>query len=306
MSILRRFTDFVLQNRAQAIGTAFVIAYLPLIGMISILIAGLVTLRKGALEGFLVLLAATAPCILSYYLFPSAEAIEFEWITLNIIVISNFLVWVFALLLRGYSNWSLVLEYGLLLGILVVGVVHILNPDIQNKWSALLTKYVTHSQVLMKEFKTDAKLQENVYKTINSAKKLATGMAVVFILFNTWQQLFIARWWQAAIFNPGGLRKELHAIRMSHVMGVLYILCFVLAYLNNETALDITPITNTVFAVAGLSLLHALFIRLKLGWLCLLLTYIACILLFPVSLLLLAALALLDVGFNFRSRLLTL
>ena len=61
MMLLRRFTDFVLQSRIHAIGTAFVLTFIPWIGApVSVLIAALVTLRKGIFEGVLVLIAASA------------------------------------------------------------------------------------------------------------------------------------------------------------------------------------------------------------------------------------------------------
>jgi len=301
MSVLRRFTHFVLQSRFQAIGVAFLLAYIPIIGSISILIAGLVTLRKGALEGFYILLAATVPCLLSNYIVPPAPAIaEFAYVTLIVIVTSNVLVWIFAILLRKYNNWSLILEYGFLLGVLAIGSIHILYPDIQEKWNQVLTKYMNQSQQLVKELKPGMKVKQE--QTVNAVKKYSTGFVVVFILMTGFLQLLIAREWQARMFNPGGLKKELYVIRMSHVAGFLFMACFVLIVFNQEMGLDIISIPIVIFAIAALSLIHALFARVKLGRRWLLLTYFITFLLFPISVVILSIVALFDVWANFRGR----
>ena len=88
---LRRFTDFVLQNRLQAMATAFITAFIPVIGSISILIAALVTLRKGAYEGALVAVAATLPYIISYFTaIPAADQVQMAVAMLAILIVSNF------------------------------------------------------------------------------------------------------------------------------------------------------------------------------------------------------------------------
>lgn len=143
MSILRRCTDFVLQNRLQAMGVAFIISYIPLLGSVAILIAGLVTLRKGAFEGLLVVIAATLPYLLKYYTGFGGGVIESEIAVIGLVLslVSNMLVWVFAIVLRRYNNWNTVLEYAVLLGLVVIGLVHILYPDIQAWWATQLTRY---------------------------------------------------------------------------------------------------------------------------------------------------------------------
>ena len=64
--MLNRFTDFILRNRLHAIIVAFLLSYIPLFGSsIGILIAIFITLRQGALEGTLVLIATLAATVCS-------------------------------------------------------------------------------------------------------------------------------------------------------------------------------------------------------------------------------------------------
>src|SRR3990167_7335999 len=141
--LLRRLTDFVLQSRLKAMGVAFLFSFIPLIGgSISILIAALVTLRKGAFEGTFVLGAAILPYLFSYAAYGASEEAELVFIATSVIVAINVLTWLYALVLRRYSNWSLVIEGAALSGIMIVAVIYLAYHNIQNWWVAELTHYL--------------------------------------------------------------------------------------------------------------------------------------------------------------------
>ncbi len=303
MSLLRKFTDFILQSRSRAFGVAFVCAYIPLLGSISILIAGLVTLRKGMLEGALILFAATAPFLLSYYMVsPPAEQAEMALIALVAVVVSNVLVWVYAILLRRYDNWSLILELSVLVSVVIIGAVHIFNPDIQNWWGTQLTAFFAKATAGMTGMpNSDVVMQVQV---VNVIKPFATGLAALSILLNGLLQLLLARWWEVIMFaTPGTLRKELYNIRFGYVVGALFVAIVLWSFSGDAMALDIRPVFYGLFFIAGLSVVHYLLAPAKYGWFGLVLVYIALILLFPKSIMAVAVFALLDVLLNLRRRL---
>jgi hypothetical protein len=303
--LLRRFTDFILRNRLQAMAVAFICAYVPLLGSISILIAGLVTLRKGILEGALVLCAATVPFLLNYYISPlPANEAHMALMAIGIAVVSNVIVWLYAVLLRQYSNWSLLLELSVLAGAVIIGVVHFFNPDIQNWWGTQLTTYFTKATAAMDDLsKTDILNIKMQLQAVNVSKPYATGLLVVSMLCNGLLQLALARWWQAAAFAPGTLRQELHHIRFGYVMGILFIAVLLLSLGGNATVLDMKPVFYGLFFIAGLSLVHCLLASIKYSWFWLVLCYLALILFFPKSEMVVAFFALLDVLLNLRRRL---
>lgn len=303
---LRRFTDYVLQGRLQAIATAFIIAFIPVIGSISILIAALVTLRKGAFEGAVVAIAATLPYVISYFIaIPPQGQEQMALEMLMILIASNILTWFFAILLYRFNNWNLTLELGALIGIGIVLAVHLFYPDIQAWWVTQLNAYfmkVTNA-VDKASFETGPlKLNEVQLRAINAMKHFATGFLVVSIILNALLQLVMARWWQAVIFNPGGLRKELYQIHFSHVAGAIFVIGLALSMAGSEVALDAMPIIYAIFCIAGLSLIHQFIATTKNGWLWLIIIYSGVIWLFPVSIVLIAIVALLDTGLNFRKR----
>jgi hypothetical protein len=302
--ILRRFTDYILQGRLQAMGTAFVFGFVPLLGTVSILIAAFITLRKGVLEGLLVLVAATLPLLLEYMAFPPQPDAAVTTLEITLVLLaSNLLTWLFAAALRKYSSWSLVLQLGALLGIIAVCAVHIVYPDIASWWHAKLTGYFSSSLDMMSQIKADdTQTQESmVTKVVTMLTPYATGWVAIFLIFNSLLQVFLARWWQASIFNPGGLKKELYQIRMSQIAGIVFFITLIWSYWGNAVILDIMPILFITFAAAGFSLLHYLLALKKHGWIWLGLIYLVATLV-PESVVVISIIALLDISLDFRKR----
>ena len=58
---MRALAEFAMRGRSHAIGIAFISASLPLLNWLCSAIVGLVILRKGPLEGLLVLMWALIP-----------------------------------------------------------------------------------------------------------------------------------------------------------------------------------------------------------------------------------------------------
>ncbi len=114
--------------------------------------------------------------------------------------------------------------------------------------------------------------------------------------------MLLARWWQAVIFNPGGLKKELYQIRLSYLSVALFVAAAGLSWLGNLVSMDIMPILYAGFGAAGFSLLHNLLARLPTGRLWLTVVYIGFIIVFPRSIEIIAMFAVLDVLLNFRER----
>jgi len=311
MSILHRFTNFILQGRVFACSIAFILAYVPVIGSVSVLIAGLVTLRKGAFEGALVFLAATVPYVFNYYnnTTPIETDISLAAIAFIIFTISNSFMWFFACLLRRYSSWSFVLDWAILLGVFIIGIIHFSYPDIKNWWSQQLTEYFSKTTAMMREIQPNAEalpavVQEQI---VNIIKVYATGLLFASMLFNALVQLLIARWWQAMIFNPGELRKELLNIRLSYMAGLLFFIIYPLAHWRNEIAMDAIPVVYLIFSAAGLSIIHCLLAK-KMRIMGMFFLYVGLIgiILFPggisIVALVFSLIGFLDIGINFRKQ----
>jgi hypothetical protein len=296
----RRFTDYLLANRWQAIGFVFILTFLPILGVFfGILIATFITLRKGAFEGAIATLATTLPYAAIFFMggkYSGHAVPHVVWAAVGVAVLSNVLTWVFAVMLRRGVVWSNILQIAALAGVLAISVIHLIFPDVANWWGMQLQQVLNAS---------DPKQQALQLETINITKQFATGVMVTGILLNAILQLIVARWWEADIFSPGMLRKELHNIRLSRLAGLLFVFGLVLSYIGNSVVMDILPVIYLLFCAAGLSLIHYIFSTMIVSptrWFWLLMLYMIVIFSLPVSLVMISALALLDIVFDVRKR----
>lgn len=303
---LQRFTNYILNHRWQTIVLVFACTFVPVLGIVGILIATLVTLRKGVLDGAMTTIAATVPYLISFGLTGNQEgAIPLVvWAAVGVAVLSNVLTWVFAVMLRRHTSWSLILQIAALAGVLVISIVHLAYPSVADWWGVQLQAYYNQAQGVTGLLKTSSPTSDLQLEAINATKQYATGLMVAAVLFNALLQLVAARWWQAIVFSPGGLRRELHGIRLSHLAGALFVVSLVLSYLGNSVVLDIMPVLYMLFGAAGLSLVHYFFgmMRSPTVWFWLTLFYVALIISLPTSVVLIAVLALVDVWFDLRKR----
>lgn len=295
--VLRRFADFVLQSRLNAILVVVLCSFIPFVGIVSILIAALVTLRKGIFEGAVITLAASVPVVVGYLMFPATEQIDLAFSAFAIVLLSNILTWFFACVLYRNGQWSLTLEFAILIGIAIVGAVHFFYPTIQGFWGDELTKYFGKTAEMLSPKLSDAELD-----AIQTIKQYATGLVVASILFNALVQLLVARWWQSIAYQPQGLRKELYQIRLGYAAGAILIAALILAYSGNGTALDCLPVIFLSFVTAGLSVVHFYLAPMLRGWLWLTMIYVGLVWLVPWSVFVISFLAFIDIGLDIRKR----
>jgi len=306
----QRFTKYMLEHRLEAVLLTFGFTFIPVLGVLGILFAALVTLRKGPAEGAIVTVAATMPYVFSFMLAshdPNALPIVL-WTAVMVAVVSNILTWVFASMLAWQLSWSRILQIAALIGVLVISVIHLQFANIADWWSAQLTSYYTQASKAMSEVlnetanggPSDAQLE-----SIKMTKYYISGMIGSAILLNAVLQLVVARWWQSILYAPGVLRRELHHIRLSKMAGILFMVGIILSYIgNNSVVLDIMPIAYLLFAGAGLSLIHFFFGKMvsPTRWFWISLLYVAIIFAMPLSVVIVAMMALFDVWFDLRKR----
>lgn len=306
---LRRLLDYIEQHRYQSLGGLFLLTFVPVVGVFSILVAALVTLVKGALEGAIFTLAATVPLLIKFWWSESDFAIPLAlWAGIGVAVASNLLTWVFAVMLRRHMNWSAMLQVAALVGVLVISVLHLAYPNVAVWWGEQLQSFYHQVASIASEEQTQkavkTALTEVQAESISVTKYYASGMMVSAILFNAMMQLMVARWMQGILYSPRMLRRELHGIRLSSLAGFLFMASLVFWYLGNSVVLDIMPILFLLFAAAGLSVIHY-FLGLfesPTTWFWLVLLYVALIIALPASIMVISIIALLDVWLDLRRR----
>lgn len=333
---LRQFTAKLLRHRWYAMLLAFAstligvciarsMAGLPvvlgLIGLsgsifltlLGILIAALVTLVNGPIEGAVTTVAATAPYLITLYL-PVKGADDpaalnlWIWMGLGVAVASNILTYVFAIMLRHKAGWSLVIQVAALLGVLVISVIHLAYPAVTDWWGlqvhALQIYYEKSAAASNVKMPMPAVAPDTQAEMTEVIKQVVNGMIMMLVLINATFQLAVARWWQSSIYTPGSVGYELRGIRLSRLAGVLFIASLVFSYVGNTVVLDMMPILYVLFGAAGISLVHYIFkqIHSPNTWFWLMVFYLILFFALPFSLVMLAMLALFDIWLNVRRR----
>jgi len=296
---VRRLLNYIEQYRYRSLALLFLWSFIPIIGVFGIVIAALITLIKGALEGALFTIVTTIPLLIIFWWKVDYYAVVplVWWMGIGAAIVSNILTWVLAVMLGRHTNWSNMIQIAALLGVLVISVVHLAYPDVANWWGNQMQSL--YSQQPSKGAPTEAQAD-----TISITKYYASGMMVSGILFSAFMQLIAARWLQSLVYSPRMLRRELHALRLSHLAGLLFMASIFFWYYGNSVVLDIMPVLYLLFSMVGLSIIHYFFSVFSLPntWFWLTFTYIVMIMALPISVMALSSIALFDVWLDLRRR----
>lgn len=305
--MVKRFGEYLLSSPWVAALMALMFSVLPLFGWLSLTIVGLVTLRKGWRAGLWVTLWASMPSIV-FGFFGMTQFWIFG------ILGGTLAVWGMACFLRYSASWTLLLEVSALFAVLLIAALHLLMPDLPAWWIAKYTELlnqvtqgVSSGQAAAPQF--DPQVWADFTSVLQQPDLLAkvarvsTGFSLSFLLLSKWMIVGLARWWQAALFNPQGLRVELYFVRIGYTallgFALTVLAMLVLGWLP---AWDIFPIFMLLYLLAGLSLLHALLARTPMAILGLSLLYLLMIFLPFYVIGIVAMLACGDTLIDFRGR----
>ncbi len=270
-----------MRGRAQACLVALLGVLVPLIGPAAV---GLVTLRKGSVEGALVALWASLPFVVSYFAGQSSPFVA----VMSILALANTLI--VANVLRGTASWSLALvsDVCVAVGFVVVAGV-VFQTDLGVMMSDLTELFVSVSEQLEKDY---------VMPDTSSVLAWVAWMTA----FSALLGVVVARWWQALLFNPGGFQQEFQGIRLESKVGLGCLLLVILGFTLLSEFQFWLQLASIPLIVCGLSLLHYTAKVKKAGGYWLVLMYLG-LFLGPVMSGLLVALGAIDSVLNLRARL---
>ncbi len=280
---MRALAQFVMRGPMQAAGVAAFTTAVPLLFWIGAAVIGLVILRLGLRQGLSIGLWALLPA-LGWSWFgqdPTALAVLLE-------------VSLMAAVLRTSQSWQKALLSGSFLALIIGLLLPILYPG-------LLEQLVQTGVSFYQQYNADVaremgdQLEPIIRQTMNAS------MAGTFLVAGAVLTM-VARNWQAGLYNPGGFRKEFHALRLS---GPVATMCIVAMFagpvlgLNSVLMAWVAGLPPTIAAVA---LVHGIVGRKGLSKQWLVMFYIAMLLLGPSLLLLLLIVAFVDSWLDIRGR----
>jgi hypothetical protein len=288
---VRNLAAYVMRGRKHAILLALLFTFIPFVGWISDVIVALVTLRKGAKEGALVLLWVLLPSVV-------LAIVSYPQLWLYDIVGGSLVSYGLAVLLHYSNSWARVLQVGALVGIVSVFIVHICVPDITQHWLQTVTNYLSTAQQQFNWNIAPVNLQQIAYRLA----KIATGVQVALLLLGDLFNLAIARWCQAHLFNPQALAPELRNVRISYFAVAMLILVLLGCLAGMAAAIDSLPVVVLPFILAALSLIHSCVVSMKITKWWLIGFYGLLVLFLPYLIVLLVLVALIDCWLDIRRR----
>jgi hypothetical protein len=297
---MRGLASFVMRGRGQAtlvVATSAVLsALLPPVSWLSSGAVALVTLRKGIVDGLLVIVGALVGAgILSFL------ALGNPWPALSFALVLWLPVAAMAAVLRATVDLGAALAVAGVIGLLAVGLLHLLLGDPGPWWAAMLQPLIEPALEGV-----DAGQAALVREFIGAAADYMTGLMVAAGLVNLLLGLVIGRLWQAGLYNPGGFRGEFHALRLPRVAAVAALALFAAALLQGGApglVPDLAAALLVPCALAGLATVHGLAGRLRGGIGVLVALYVMLVLALPEIAVALAAMGLASAWFDLVGRL---
>ncbi|MCY4471270.1 MAG: hypothetical protein OXC07_00380 [Kistimonas sp.] len=282
---MRSLASFIMRGRAQAAAFAFFATAAPFCFLLGGAGVALVMLRKGATDGLVVALWALLP------------AAAWAWSGQPLAVLSLLLLVPMALCLRLTASWPWTLAAMVLSGVAVGGyVASAFAPQVDEIVSLFYQLYGARLDALLA---ADSELTQSGLHAFILTSFIRS--VVCLAVFSALLALFLARAWQAALYNPGGLRGEMHSLRIPPVAACLLLAAGILVNPGEgPLSAALQPVFLAPLLVSGTALVHMLSRKAgKLATTCLVLYYA----LLPVSYPGILVLSCLDSFVNFRARL---
>lgn len=289
----------ILKGPSQA---ALVAATLAILGILLIPFVwlsgaaiGLVALVKDSRQTLLVLgMTAAGTAVFASLIFATPSMV------LYFLLAAWLPVWLAAYVLRTITlATSLQLISGL--SLLAIAGLYAFFPDMGEYWREPMDLMV---QQLNEQSQGELSL-EVLQDVEDLAIKMIPGLLVCSVLFGTMISLFLARWWQSVIFNPGGFGQEFKALNLGKVTAIIAILIVVIVALaGSELWYAMLLVVLALYTTQSVSVLHAVFDgkRLNKVWL-----YLIYLVMFfsPEVAAMMILLGISDAWIDFRRRLIT-
>ncbi|WP_445673619.1 hypothetical protein ACUDA6_02950 [Pseudomonas ceruminis] len=274
---MRALADFIMRGRVQATLVVVVSAVLPLLFWLSAAAGSLVLLRRGFKDASMVIAIGLLPAVVIWS-FGDPSTLLVLLGTLGL-----------AALLRVGHSWSRVL-----LSSVVLGLVYSLILD----------------AVLRDTFEVLAKALSEALPQVEGkpvipgeliGPVLVASTAVMLQLFSV-LALMLARYWQAALYNPGGFGREFRELKLPRVVMLVLVAAMVLGPFIGPQFIVLASASSLVLVLAGIALMHGLVAQGRLAGFWLVGMYVTLPLIMQLIYPLLVVLAIVDSLIDFRGR----
>lgn len=291
---MRFLAHFAMRGMGQAVMVTTVTGLLSLIllpiSYFSAATIALVTLRIGHLAGLkVVALATLATGILAQLVLGT------PWVSLGFLLMMWLPVWWVAVVLRRSQSLGKAVLHAAIIGGGVVALFHLLIPDPLQWWQLILSDVFQ----LLLSGGGDEGLQQ-VSQMVEDVAPLMTGVLAMMMVFHLIGGLFVARWWQAVLYNPAGFGAEFRALQLGRRVAIGGTILLGLTLVTDHLLINsMLFVVVLLFGVQGVAVVHGLVRKLQAhrGWL---IAHYLLLMMAPQALVALALVGLVDNWFDFR------
>ncbi len=282
---------YIMRGRIQAMIVATSLALLslmmPPVSVLSSATVALVTLRLGAKEGLTLLgCSSLATAILGFLVIGSFQ------FALMYVMVLWLPVWLIAIVLRESRSLFLTIEIAVWVGVIGVIGFYLYDADPATLWKSILTQMIPVEAPVVD-------LQQKIDMLVHYMTGIIAAGSVCGLLFG----LFLGRWWQANLYNPGGFKQEFLFLQCKGRLSVgafaLVGIAVATSGVISEIVWNTTILLFVLFAVTGTAVLHTVFSKMKLERFIVPMLYIT-LFLIPHAILLVVLVGLSDPWLNLR------
>lgn len=297
---MKSLAAFAIRDRSSATLVTAVAAVLfwlfPPFLIVSGGVVALVTLRRSAVEGALLITLSGSVAMGLLWLVLGAP-----WLMLDVLLAYWLPLWALALVLRSTISLARTIQIAALLGLLGVAGFYWALGDPAIWWKQALSQWEQDLAVFASSAQSaDPAVLDQLLALLKEWVPLLPGQVVSTALLFILLALFLGRWWQALLFNPGGFRPEFHQLRLGRPLAVLTLALFGMAIgFGWPVWTNCILVLGVIYTLQGVALVHAIAFKwlLSPAWL-----WLFYLLLIPLLSQWVMALGVADAWADFRSR----
>ncbi|CAA0082696.1 Uncharacterised protein [BD1-7 clade bacterium] len=283
------FAQWIMRGRNQALAFVLIaIATSPIFWPGSILAAAAVTLvglRLGEKQGTQLWFWGLLPTI-------AVAAYSDSYVPLLIITSS----WITSLILRRTTSWSYSLVSLTICSLVAAVALELLATSSLQSYVDVYARFMQEAQQQMADAPELKALLPDSIET-----PFVAGLLATFTLIGSFFAVILGRSWQAKLYNPGGFQREFHALKLSRVESIGFLLLAGVLMNLGEQYLTWIWIAFFPFLIAGVALFHAFALEKKIAIPWYVLFYIVLTLWDPLKMILVLV-GIIDSIADFRSR----
>lgn len=256
---MKALAEFILRGRIQAVAVAMMGSFFPFIGQSAI---ALVSLAKGATQGFWIFMWVSLPLVLLHYM--SADnplIIALSIASLGLMVFAG-------VMHQSLASWQWTTVATIVASVIVaIGLGSLMAESVDNLMNQIMAVIAEISN-----------MQDRGLQPMAITRSSLLGGVAMLLSLGCIISLMIARWWQALIYNPGGFQEEFHQFTIESKITVILVGAMLLVLLLPEDYRFWVTLPSIPFLLAGIALVHFAVKLFQLGMHWLVMFYLAMLL----------------------------